>query len=625
MVATLITALLVFWLAYDDATFGLVARSSLAIAIWWAIALTVAAGMLRLPAARWFWTTAGFLGAFAAWTAASLAWGVSNERAFNEFNRVALYLGVYVLAALVAGRARPIRWADGLALGIMSVGFLALAARFFPDLFPSGELGRYFSGPQLSYPVEYVNGLAILLALSLPLLLSAVVSERALLVRATALAPVPALAAAIYLTSSRGGVIVAATGVVVFAALTTRRWSAAGAVAVSVAASAATIAVLLDRPALVDEPLTQAAEDQGPGAAVLIAAICIATGLTYAAGIRVVGDRGPAPALGWISLVVAVALVSVGVAAADPVEKFETFREPPSNPTVREQEYSVRGHLLSANSTGRWQFWKAATEQFEQHPVAGDGAGSYEAWWARHGSFPIFVTDAHSLYLEVLGELGLIGLLLLLAAIATAGIGAIGRTGTAIEPDRTAYAGLTACFLALVVGAGIDWMWEFTVVSVVGLAALGFVVGHGPTTRRSAQDDRRWIAARVGLPVVAVVVILSQAIPLLASLEIRESQAAVRRGDATEALNSAERARDVQPWAASPHLQVALVEEEMNRLALAKAAIRQAIDRDRTDWRLWLVRARLETKTGEIRAARRSLRRAATLNPRSPLFARPAA
>ena len=42
-------------------------------------------------------------------------------------------------------------------------------------------------------------------------------------------------------------------------------------------------------------------------------------------------------------------------------------------------------------------------------PVAGGGAGSFEQWWAQHASFSYFVKNAHSLYLETLGELGLVG------------------------------------------------------------------------------------------------------------------------------------------------------------------------------------------------------------------------
>ena len=614
MVATVFTAILVFWLAYDDATFGLVARSSLAVAVWWAIAVTTALGVLRPPSRLAFWGVAGLLAAFAAWTAASMAWAASNERAFNEFNRVSLYVGIFVLAALVAQKTPASRWADGVALGAVGIAVIALGQRCFPDVFPAGELSRYTTGPQLSYPIEYVNGLAIFLALSLPLLLRAAVASKTSVGRALAVAPIPALAGAMYLTSSRGGVIVAAVALVAFLALTGRRWATAGALALAAAGSVGAVAVLGHRPELVDEPLTRAAEAQGPRAALFIALLCLGTALAHLAAERLLRGISIAPVVGWATLAVAVGLAVGSVAAADPVETLDTFRKAPDEPGALDPEYTVRGHLLSANSTGRWQFWKAAGEQFEEHPTVGDGAGSYEAWWARHGSFAMFITDAHSLYLETLGELGVIGFLLILAALGVGATAAVRRALNLPEPTRSGIAALAACFIAYAASAALDWMWELTVVSVVGFGALGWALGNG------SISSRRALAPRIVLPLVAVLVIVAQAIPLASTFAIRNSQGAVEDGALAEALDDARAARDVQPWAASPHLQLALVLEEEGQLRAARSAIGDAIERDRDDWRLWLVRARLETKAGAIRSARQSIRHAAALNPRSPLF-----
>ena len=127
--------------------------------------------------------------------------------------------------------------------------------------------------------------------------------------------------------------------------------------------------------------------------------------------------------------------------------------------------------------------------------------------------------------------------------------------------------------------------------------------------------------AAVALVAVVPVVIGSQAIPLASALKVRDSQAAVAEGDGDAALSDALAAAKLQPWAASPHLQVALVYEQLGELENARQAIRTAIARDASDWRLWLVRARIETKLGEIEDALHSLDRAASLNPRSPLFA----
>jgi tetratricopeptide (TPR) repeat protein len=114
--------------------------------------------------------------------------------------------------------------------------------------------------------------------------------------------------------------------------------------------------------------------------------------------------------------------------------------------------------------------------------------------------------------------------------------------------------------------------------------------------------------------------VAAQALLLLTQLELRSSQDAAAAGRADEALASALRARALAPWTASPHLQLALVRERAGELGAARTAIRAAIERDRADWRLWLVAARLETKAGDAARAREALQRARELNPRSQLL-----
>ena len=164
---------------------------------------------------------AGALAAFAVLTLLSVGWAASDEKAFLEFTRVLMYLGVLVLVALAVTRRTAASVADGIALGIVAVVLLALASRlFFGDVGP-GALPSFFPvRSRLHYPVNYWNGLAILAGLAFPLLLRAAVAQRPAWLRALALVPVPAMASAIYLTSSRGGYVTAAVGVIVFCALT---------------------------------------------------------------------------------------------------------------------------------------------------------------------------------------------------------------------------------------------------------------------------------------------------------------------------------------------------------------------------------------------------------------------
>src|SRR5207302_632448 len=112
------------------------------------------------------------------------------------------------------------------------------------------------------------------------------------------------------------------------------------------------------------------------------------------------------------------AVASLGaIVAVNPVRQFDTFKQPPRVLGPSEKAF-VQTHLFSSNGSGRWQFWVSAIDEFESRPWVGRGAGSYETWWAQHGSLAeVFVRDAHSFYLEQLAELGVVGGLLGVAVL----------------------------------------------------------------------------------------------------------------------------------------------------------------------------------------------------------------
>ena len=605
---------LIFLLALDGGAFSLPTRSVLGIAIWWSILLAVLLGLVPTgPYPRAAVAIVALLGGFALWTGLSATWAPSAEKAFLELARVLLYLGVFVLAAALglAGAAR--RVSVGLALGIVGVTAIALLSRFFPDLISSGQLSQTIATARLSFPVDYWNGLAMLVALSLPLLLALATTARGIVQRALTVAPLPAIASVSYLASSRGGFIVILAGLLLFVTLSGRRWSAVIAAAVGATGSVAALALLVDRPALVDTPLAPAARAEAGTAALLMAAVCLLTGLAYGL-VRAVPLRWRPPArLGWSAVAVAVAVVAVTAVLSSPLQKFEEFRRAPvdSPPTVE-------GHLLNVSSTGRWQQWEAAIDQFRSAPLRGDGAGSYGAWWLQHGQIRSFVTEAHSLYLEVLGELGIVGFSLLIGALGLGLATGVLRSFRVMGELRETTAGVTAAAGAYMIGASIDWVWELTVVSVVGLACLGLAC----CSARGSMNGQPHRAAHWVIAAAAVAAIALQAIPYLTQALLRDSERAVARGDIGVAITAADGASRIQPWAASPHLQLALVSESAGNLPAAERHLDEALRSDSRDWRLWLVATRLHVKQGEIAEARSALAEARRLNPNSSVLAR---
>jgi hypothetical protein len=624
---------LVFLLAYDRGGFALSARVTTAIVAWWAVLLGIGLGVwqrARVPRAAWI--VAGLLAAFAVWTFVSIWWAKSAEEAFVEFNRATMYLAIFLIAVFAGTRGNIRRWADGLAVGVAAIAVVALVSRLFPSTFSLQGFPTFLPGAatRLSFPIGYWNGLGIFVGFGYPLLLGIVLRATRWWTRVLVLMPFPSLAAVVYLTSSRGAVAAACVGTVVFLATTTRRWKALGALLASAGGSAAAIAILLPRHELVDGPLrSHEAAVQGHESFFLILAVSFGAGALYAVGHRFFGGLSPPPVFGRVLLAAVLLALVVTALTAHPAERFETFKQLPVPPRGGDTGF-VRSHLLSGSGSGRWQFWTAALHEWETAPGVGRGAGSYRAWWAEHASFSYYVRNAHSLYLEVLGELGVVGFLLLAAAFAYGGIVAVRNTLRRAGDERLVAASLLGVVVAFYVGAGIDWIWQLTALSAIGFVSLGLLIGpagssvelrpiRGEATGRGARLPRFALGATV--LALGWVVMCAQAIPWLTELQIKASAAAVARNDGAAAVRHALDAKNIQPWAASPYLQLALVQEQRPDLKAARMWIGEAIERDPIDWRLWLVSARIETKANDIASARRSLRRAKTLNPRSPLFA----
>ena len=545
-----------------------------------------------------------------------------------------MYVGVFAVAAIAVRARHAAAVSDGLALGIVGVVAVALASRFWwGDVGPGAPPSFFPVQTRLHYPVNYWNGLAILAGLALPLLLRAALAERPPVLRALALAPVPAIVATIYLTSSRGGAGVAVLGVLVFCALTSRRTSALVATAIAGLGALGTIEMLLARDALVNGPLgTSAATSEGESAAVMIAVLGFCCALAYWAWCRFADWDVKLPRAAQAAVAVGVAAVALAAFAAfDPVDKFEDFKRPPAETTHKEGDFT-RSHLLSSTSTGRWQLWSSARDQWETERAFGQGAGSYQSWWSEHAEFPLTVRDAHNLWLETLGELGVAGFVLIVLAFGVAfgaGLWRLRRAG----PARPLVAALLAVVAAFALGAAIDWMWELTIVGLIAVVALGMLAGLAtlPAGAAGASDaprpgaprrggELRNRAMRVAAVALGVAAIMCVAVPMVAQERLESSQAAAERGDVAQALKSAEDARELEPWASSPYLQLALIEEQAGNLDQAGRHIEDALERDSRDWSTWLVAARIQTKAGSIRAGRRSLRRAEALNPKSQLF-----
>jgi O-antigen ligase len=111
----------------------------------------------------------------------------------------------------------------------------------------------------------------------------------------------------------------------------------------------------------------------------------------------------------------------------------------------------------------RVDYWHVAWDEYEDNPVLGSGAGTFQQYWEQT-DMPVLVRDAHSLYLETLAELGPLGLGVVLVAL-----GLPLLAGIAARGDPTAGIAVSA-YAVFLVHAGLDWDWEMPAVTLAGIS-----------------------------------------------------------------------------------------------------------------------------------------------------------
>ena len=236
-----------------------------------------------------------------------------------------------------------------------------------------------------------------------------------------------------------------------------------------------------------------------------------------------------------------------------------------SSSDIQFPDQTPEQHFGQLSGAGRYDFWRVAIDGFRDHPALGTGAGTYEFSWEQHRSIDMPVHDAHSLYLEAFSELGVVGGVLVLAMVV--GLLWLGFSAwrEAPHPERERYAALFAAMLAFAVGAAFDWFWEIAALGAVFFLAAGVLVSArcaqrtGGLERESeATGGRRFGLAigGVGLAWIAAIALIG---PLLVTHEIKASQSAAAAGDVGSAVDHAKSARSIEPWAASPYVQLGLL------------------------------------------------------------------
>jgi O-antigen ligase len=402
--------------------------------------------------------------------------------------------------------------------------------------------------------------------------------------------------------------IVLAVGVVIV--LSRHRWLAGAHAALAAAGTLAIVVAIRSQPEIATGAGGRGGGTVGAVALVVAAAAVVAalgTGRTRLERIRMTRER-TRRLVGATAVVAIFALIGVGPALAN--RAWHSFTQP--TPALTGDP----AHRFGTLGGTRRALWESAWRSFERDPVIGSGAGTFEFTWNRDPAHAYAVRDAHSLYLEALGEIGIPGALLIVLILGTLLMGTLRTAVRASDPVAAgAGAAATAAVVVYCVAAGVDWMWESTAVTALALAlgTLGVAAGAASAPRLRL----RW---RAPLAVVALAALAVQ-LPVLASaVQVRVSQEAFRAGDVEHAVNAASDAIRAAPWSAASYGQRAVVLEALGFKARAAEDARRAADHEPTNWERWLVLARIEAERRNVPGAIAAARRAESLNPKAPLF-----
>ena len=640
-------AALLVYLSFASAGFFPLTIASVALVVGLALVVRVTVGADPLESFGAVLTIAlGAMGLLGAWMLTSMLWGAAPHRAILEFDRLLLYLLGAALVGSVAWRTRERRWMVWLTVaGAFSVCVLALASRLAPSAWSVGV--QFAQGP-LTYPLGYTNALAIFAGIALVLAFHMTTDDRGpRMVRVMGAAAMPALAATMLLTFSRGGILATGLALAAYVVLARSRGLVGGligAVAPTLYALSETYAADLVALGLPTAPATLA---QGEALATAIALATLVAAAARAACLLV--DAGLARvSVGrrtWVGAhVVAALLAVVGVVVI--VLSFDL-----SGTAARQYDRLVNGvvpydaspqeRLTAPGASGRFDEWGVAWRTFLEEPVAGTGAGSFQAVWTEGRPVPRELRDAHSLYFELASELGGVGLGLMAMAIGAILVGLLARCR---GPDRAFYAALAAAWLGWTLHAGIDWDWEVPAVTMPVLLLAVAGVAYRPSGQpegdsepaqagarepreassrairnrsapRRASGPARLARVLVGLALLALLV--TPGLVAISQARLESSLRAWKQSDCTRTVDDALGSLDALPVRPEPFELIAYCDSRFAMNDLADGAMRSAIARDRLAWDLWYGLAMVQG--AGRRDPRPAMAEAARLNPLEPM------
>jgi len=619
----LLPAALTLYLAFHSGGFFPAATSLAAAELAIAVAgvLVLARRPLEPPGVALVAAVAA-LAALAAWTLLSGSWSGSMARALPEYARALLYALALVLSGLLPFDAGRIRWMlYGLAAAIVAICTLALVARLLPHAIHDPALAEQ---SRLGYPLTYWNALGLMAGIGIVLCGHLACSARdAPAARVLGAASVPLLTLTLYYTLSRGSSWAAVAAVAVYLVVGRPRALLSGALATA-PATLIVLAVANPTDALTGgNPFGPQAVAAGRHVAIALVACVAGAGLLrwllLPLDRRFASFRLPAGARRPVMATAAVAALAFAVVAGAVLNVPGVVDAKYRQLTAQNDAQPGGGgsRLFSADTNGRRAHWDVALAEFRHDRLHGGGAGTYALSWEKERPNTVSVQDAHSLYLETLGELGLVGFVLLIAALVLM-LGAFAYR--ARGPDRATFAALLAAGVGWALANAVDWHWEMPATTVWLFAFGGAALARSPRARGGLRSAGWGIAVRVTGVAVCVALAVTPARVAIAAGRYEDALDNFRNGRCGQAISDARSALSVEGQKAGPYALIAFCDMREGRFGAALDAARSAHARDPRNWETYYDLAAARAARGLD--PRASAGAAASLNPNDPLASR---
>jgi hypothetical protein len=557
------------------------------------------------------------LALYAGWELISASWAHATAQVLDAYDRTLVYLlALALFGALRYTRSQKIWVIRALVAGMAAVCVIGLISRALPHTWPTASS---FFANRLNYPLTYWNaeGMVAAIVLILGFHLSADREEHPL-VRVLAAAVLPAIAATLLLTFSRGALGVAAIGLIAYCLLT-RLSTLPSALLAIVPTVAVALHSTWDATALATRhPTSPQAISQGHHVAVVVSLCMLAAALLRALGILLDGRiaglslvKSPPPRRLRISIGAGVGVVVVVVAivlgAGFAHREYEKFVH-----GTHDTEKAQTRERLTDPGNGRLPLWEAAVHIYDTQKLHGSGAGTYQVYYPKYRTEKGYVTDTHSLYLQSLSELGIVGFVLILVVVGGMLVGLALRIR---GRDRPLYAALFAVVLAWAIHQAFDWDWQMPAVTLAVFVLAAVALSRradGSVGRRGLPLDRTFVA--LGWLILAVC-------PLFVSISfsrVHESEQALTHGNCASVRNKAISSLSYSAERPQAYALIGVCDLKEGFGQGALSAMDKAVSYEPGSWEYTYLQAIARASAGID--PHTTIRRALELNPGEPLI-----